>query len=351
MKSKSVGILAVVTVVAVVAAAVAIWFRPGVDTLSGDDAPAFPLVRNQPDAVARITIADAEGRFSLVRDGAGHWGVEDRDGFPADTAKVRALVAGMADMRLTEAKTARPDRFHRLEVEDLDTPGAKSRRIRVSAADGRMLADVLVGRRAYGVTGGREAGTYLRRAGDRHAWLAGGTLDVDAAAGAWLRREVVDISPDQVSRVSVAPAEGESYAASREAPDQDLRLDSLPEGRAARPQDVRRLASLLSRIELMDVARAEAIPLPEDAASVTVETFAGLRVGYRLAAIDDLPWAVFTAEVGPDADPAARDAAREIAGRVDGWVFRMHRSVANQMAPPLQSLLEPAGAGEDPATN
>lgn len=341
MKPKSVGILAVVTLIAVMAATMAVWLRPGVTTLTGDDAPAFPRLRAEPGAAVRITIADAEGSVSLSRDGEDGWFLPDKDGFPADPAKVRSLIAGLADMRLAEAKTARPDRFPRLEVEDLDAPEAQSRKITVSAGDSRVLAEALIGRRAYGVTGGREAGTYIRRTGDDHAWLAGGTVDVPTNAGAWLRQEVVHVPADRVKKVSVTSPDGERYRADRNAADADLRLRTVPEERTAEAAAVRQLAAVLTLIELVDVAAAEDFVLPDEAASVTVETFDGLRIGYRLAIVDDLPWATFSTEPQADAPATVVDEARNIADRVDGWVFRMHRSVADRMAPSLESLLEP----------
>ncbi|MCW5700862.1 MAG: DUF4340 domain-containing protein, partial [Rhodospirillales bacterium] len=211
MSAKLVMVGAIVTLVTVIAAAVSVINQPGLTKAEVSGEPAFSALRQSPDAVARVTIAGKDGEFSVARNDAGLWVIPEKHGYPVAFAKVRELVATMAGMDLIEGMTANPDRFARLEVEDLDKEAAESRRVRLETADGSVLAETIVGKRRHGFTGGRETGTYIRRDGDERAWLASGGLVVNVKPEEWLDRGVVDISADSIQTMTFDPLEGKGY--------------------------------------------------------------------------------------------------------------------------------------------
>lgn len=300
----------VAAIAAIVAAVIAVSGQPGLTTAETVNEPAFPDLRARPEAVARIEIATPDGRFALQRQGDA-WVAVDRYGYPADTQLVHDLIGTLADMRLLEAKTTRPDRFARLEVEDADADDARSRHVRLLDADGAVLAEAYLGKRisrshAYG-----SGGIYVRRGGDDRAWLASGSVDVAVSPTDWLAGEIIDIPRDQVRRVAAVPADdGGAYVTARPDPDADMVLEGdLPEGREADPSAVNRTASALVGIRLTDVRPAAEMPLPDRRSFVTVTTFDGVEVLAEMAMIDDQPWARFTARPVAQPVPAAPDEA------------------------------------------
>lgn len=355
MSSKFVLAAAIVTLITLIAAVVAVLDRPGVDVAQLSGEPAFPRLRDAPDAVARIIIADKDRSFTVVREHGGLWVAPDQHDYPASANAVRELVATMAAMDLIESKTAKPDKFTRLEVEDIDAADAQSRRVRLEDADGEVLADVVVGKRRHGFTGGRDTGTYLRRAVDERAWLASGGLVVNTSPSAWLDDSIVDIAPETVAQVTISPPRGPTYSLARDTPDANLAVvEGAPVGGAGETPAVARMASLLTDVRFEDVRPAGDVTVPEDAAVARVRTFDGLEVTVRTADIDGEIWAVASAEAAVDAADASdevdavREIARAINDRASGWVYRIGASLAARLRTPLESLLADGGPGPLP---
>jgi hypothetical protein len=336
---------AIVTAITVAAAGVAVWREPAVATVDVAGEAAFPLLRQRPEAVARITVSDRDGRFVLARNEAGRWVAPDKHGYPVATDKVRELVVTLAEMELSEAKTAKPERFARLQVEDFASKDAESRSVVLESGDGTVLVDTLVGKRRYAATGGREAGTYLRRKGDERAWLASGGLTVRTRPVDWLERRIVDLAPDTVREIEVLPAEGEGYVAARAAATDDLALISVPEKRKAKTDEVRRLASVLSNVELDDVRPANEVALPEGASLVRIRTFDNQEVAVRTAEIEELRWATLSARATVAADDRseaaekARAAAQDIGERTAGWAYAIPAHVYDRLTKKLEAML------------
>ncbi len=368
---------------AIAAAVVAVTGQPGLTTAAVSSEPAFPDLRASPDAVATVEIATAEGSFTLERRDDG-WVAIDLYDYPVETQQVLDLISALADMRLLEAKTSRPDRFARLEVEDVDRVDARSRHIRLTDGDGEVLAEVYVGKRVSQASRYATGGTYVRRGGDDRAWLASGSLDVSESAVDWLSSEIVDIPRTEVRHVGAVPAEGDAYAASRTDADAEMTLEDVPEGQTPDQTAVNRTASVLVGIRLADVRPVAEIEMPDRRSFVSVTTFDGVQVLAETAMVEGEPWAVFTARyVGPitedaepseaapengaevDGDPAgdeeaavvtegteddpatradaARMRAEDIAHSLDGWAFRLEESIAERLNRSLDDLMADDG--------
>ena len=75
--------LAAITLVTTVAAVLAILHQPAVTTLRFVNEPAFPALREDPDAVAKVTLTTPEGTITLVRETGDRWAALERYGYPA----------------------------------------------------------------------------------------------------------------------------------------------------------------------------------------------------------------------------------------------------------------------------
>ncbi len=365
------GVAAVITVTAAI---VSIVIQPGVATAPRDHRPAFPPLRDQPEAVARIEVRTPARTIALERaaDGSG-WGVADRSGYPADAERVQSLVASLAEMHLIEPKTAQPDRHDRLGVEDLDNEDARSRVVRLLDVDGEALAEAIIGRASGRVAGFSQGGIYMRFPEDPQSWLASGSVDLAEDPADWLDRSLIDLRRDEVRRVEVMPADGEAFAARRTSPGDDLELVDPPADRSVDEAAVSRLAAALSAVRLEDVRPRDAIDLPTERSRAIVTTFDGVEVAVELAEIDGDHWALLEAravDVGPSANPAqpalntesqtdrrpdtgsedevsepARQRVGTINDRVAGWVYQLPTFVAERLSRDLDALLAEPDAG------
>ncbi|MGH6902204.1 MAG: hypothetical protein ACREIR_05640, partial [Geminicoccaceae bacterium] len=166
MTPKAFVTLAAITLIVVAGAVFAVLSQPGTSTLQLVDEPAFPTVRENPDAVAKIIVTTPDGSITLVRETGDRWAALERYGYPVDRGRVRELVVALADMRLIERKTAQPEFYHRLQVEEPDAENAKSHVVRLESEGGTVLAEAIIGKQRDRLTGTEPSGTYLRRPGE-----------------------------------------------------------------------------------------------------------------------------------------------------------------------------------------
>ncbi len=304
MSPKAFLVLAAVTVVTTVAAVFAILGQPAVTTLRFVDQPAFPALRENPDAVGKITLTAPAGTITLVRETGDRWSALERYGYPVDRKRVRDLVVALADMRLIERKTAQPERYGRLQVEAPDADKAQSQLVRLETADGKVLAEAIIGKERYRLTGTEPTGTYLRRPDEAQSWLASGGVQIEHEVARWLDGEIVQLDPAAIRRIEIERAGEPGYAAERAKPGDPLQLAGLAEGEALKQDaDLNHLTGALSSVRLDDVKPRDQLSWPAQQHTAQIDTFDGVELTVHLAQIDDQYWATFDARrVAPSSE-------------------------------------------------
>ena len=307
--------------------------------------PVFEDLRENPDAPAKVEVKSRFGEFTLVRN-AGGWVAPDRNDYPVQEADVRRLIVSLTDMRYVERKTSNPERFARLEVQDIDGELADSAYVKVSNAAGDTLAKLIVGRPSARFFGGNSSGTYIRFPGTNETWLVSSVTNVQTRLVPWLDREIVKVPANTVARISIGAGEG-SYELSRPDADSPFVVTGAPEGRELDQAQVRAVTRALADVELEDVKLRSDFALPEGAQEAEVVTFDGLAVRLRVAREDRKNWAVFEAEYlgqvddKSDAAKAVREAADKINARVGDWIYWIPSNVFTNFTLPVEDLLVP----------
>jgi hypothetical protein len=299
------GLLAV-TVITSAAALITTLAQPTAAPVRYVDEPAFPALRENPDAVAKVVLTTPEGSFTLVRETGDRWSALERFGYPVEEDQVRALIVALADMRLIEAKTRLPERYGRLEVEDVDAEDAKSRLLRVESADGKVLAEAILGKQQHRLTGNQAAGTYLRRPGEARSWLASGGVAIDGEVVNWLDDEIVYLDGKRIGRIEIRPDSGPAYVVQRDSAGEPLQLADLAEDETAKEgADLDRLAAAFADLRFEDVKPRRELAWPDAHHTATATTFDGVELTVQLARIDGEPWAIFDAQQIDALAPAA----------------------------------------------
>src|SRR5690606_9131811 len=85
----------------------------------------FPGLSDRINDIAAITIKGNKHTVELKQAGE-QWVLASSDNYPALVNKVRAVAINMAELRQLEEKTANPDMYSRLGVEDPDSNDASS---------------------------------------------------------------------------------------------------------------------------------------------------------------------------------------------------------------------------------
>ena len=326
------------------AAATAICTVTAAGTAIFSDSPArvdlaqeqvFPDMASNPDAVAKIVIETGEDTFSLVR-GEDGWTVPEKHNYRASAKEVRDLIVGLSDMRYAAARTAKPELYERLDLEDPAPEGA-SRLVRVEGTDGKVLAEAVIGKQRYRLTGDQKQGTYLRLPGDAQSWLVTGGVGVEAQLNRWLDRQIIELSADDIHRIEITPATGKPYAIERTDADSAFALQAVLDGdRVKEGETFSRLSSALASLRLDDVRPMQVSFVTGSTARFV--TFDGVEITAQLLTDGDTHWASF--DVAVDPPMAMPEAFGKLSDRLDGWQFALPTTAAERLITPLEDWLD-----------
>lgn len=308
MSRKHFSILLVVSIV--VAAVVVLIPRK-----TGHDAAIEPRVFlpelaariNDVEAV-RISASGGNDVVTMERTEEG-WVVRESSSYPADWSVLKPLLAGLSQAEVIEEKTADPEYYDRLGVDDPMQEGADSKLVEFPRDE--SLPAVIIGDHAQG-----RQGQYMRRQGDARSVLVDRVVDLPFEASGWLQRDIVDIDDADVVALTITHADGEVVHIER--PDTevtDFTLSDIPEGRDVRSAwTVNQLASTLSGLTLDAVVPQDEVDWSE-ALSLELRTGSGLDIQARLAEDEEHRWIRLEA--------AGSDEAVAINQRVGGWAYRI----------------------------
>ena len=326
--------LAAATAIFSAAAAGTALFSDGPIRIASVHEQVFPELAANPDAAAKIVIETGDETFSLVRGDDG-WTVPEKHNYRAAAGEVRDLIVGLADMRYAAAKTAKPELHARLDLDDPGPDGA-SRFVRVEGADGTVLAQAVLGKRRYQLTGDQKQGTYLRLPGEAQSWLVTGGVGVEAQLNRWLERQIIELSADDIQRIEITPAGGKPYAIERADADSDFSLKAvLKDGSVKEGETFSRLTSSLASLRFDDV-RPMPVKLPTGSTARFV-TFDGVEITAQLAKEGETHWASFNVAVDPP--QVMPEVFGALSDKLDGWQFAIPVSAAERLTTPLDDWL------------
>ncbi len=261
--------LTVLAVVAVLAIAAAAWIATRrtapVDARIGS--LVLPQLKAKLNDVTSLRLASKGATVTLERS-ADHWIVRERS-YPADNAKLRKLLLGLADLAIVEEKTRDRANYPQLGVEDAGPTAAS---VVVEAVTPTQQFALLVGKAVDG------NGNYVRVPGNAQSLLAAPQLATDTDPGHWIDTALTDIPADRVQALEVTPAAGPAWHAARDAAKDPLVLRDLPRGKKQRgPDVVTPVAALLVGLHAEDVRTLPAAP-PAAQARVTIRSFDKLEI-------------------------------------------------------------------------
>jgi len=332
---------------------------------------------NEVDRVEIVTAGDT-AVATLVRDGAG-WQLEQMQGYRADWQKLQQLLAALAQARVIEPKTDKPEYYARLGVEDIGNPDAGGVLVKLGIAG--QFTGVLIGKAADG-----RKGQYVRLQDAAASALVDQVFEVPKETLAWADAKIIDINSSEVAEVEIIhPGSGRVLVTKVSADQTDFDLEGLPEGREVKSSwAVNSFGSVLSLLNMQSVRPAAGIDW-SNAVKLRLMTFSGVEILADLAQAGDeyllrLHATHPAASVVPG-DPApaaeagqpaaagdegaqvvaaggeqapgdvARQAAADVAKQVDdinrkveGWAYGISKQKYDNMVRNMEDLLKPPAA-------
>jgi hypothetical protein len=314
MKTKHLTTLAVLAAVSVAATA---WvLRTSAPTMASD---------RRGETVVPSLVAKANDITGLsIRDSAGTLAIERRDnrfvaadsGYPIKTDAVRDVVASSAELSFQEARTSDPARYGDLGLAD---PGSKDsgKEVMFRTAGGE-LASFVVGN-SDATVGGPTGGDFIRLKGQPQTFLARGNVRLPVVRSDWFVSFDLDVKRNEIKKVELTGGgrDGVTASANAEKPG-DLVLADVPEKRKPDTFKVSRLATMVDSFTFQDVRKAT--KPADDARRMVVDAGENLRLVFTAAGNVTEGWVHIAAEATSD---AAKDKAKLIASKVDGYDFRL----------------------------
>lgn len=323
-------LLAAAIVVVVVAFVLASRERRGAAPTAGQ--PVLEGFKAAVNDVTEIRIVKGDGTRTTLRKEPDGWRVAERE-YSADSGKLRKLLLDLGALRVVEEKTADPESYARLGVEDVESAQATGARI-----------DAVTPEKTYSLIVGRTSGmnsTFVRVSDAKQSHLAAPRIVAEAEPKQWLDRRILDIPQARIREVTIEPAEGPSYTVTRENKEQaDFTVAKLPKGRElSYPAAANAVAGELAAFDFDDVRKAPAgDAATKPAASATFRSFDGLEVEVDGWKEDDRHYVAIAAR---STGKESADDAKSLAARVNGWQFEIPGYKYDRLFKPLEELLKP----------
>ena len=299
----------------------------------------------------RLTAAGDETIATLNRE-SGFWVVEEASSYRADWDLVKTLLSALSQAEVIEVKTANPEYYSRLGVEEVDS--AEAGGVMVEFAGDSGLPALIIGNEAQG-----RGGQYARLRSSVESVLIDAEIDIPREQSDWLESGILDISDAEVVEFEIIHTDGESVKALKASADEEnFKLQEVPDGREIKSQwSVDAPANSLAALDLQDVVPESQFNW-EDATRFRILTADGLVVETDLLAVDDgqvedpqsrywirLAAGIYTTGVGTAAgadDVATTARADEINSRISGWAYEIPAYRYETMVRRMDELLSTA---------
>ncbi len=300
MKSKTIGMLAGITVVVI---GLAVFLnREGSSPIPKSGTLLFPELMSVVNEVNEVRVETFDQTMTLVKGERG-WGLKEKQGYPADLEKVKQVIVGLANLRIHEPKTKNPELYERLGLEGKDQEGSVSTVLTLKTADNPKVATLVVGNQKPSKGNPRASDMYVRKPEDPQTWLVIGNLPLEKMPAEWLDKEVTALTSKRVKQVLVTHPNGKTLQVSKAQPeDLDFQLDSVPVGFKVSSQfNLNNVVGTLVQLSLEDVKAETDVPFSNDSGvNAVLETFDGLRLHVQTTKVDEKVFGKFSAEFDQD---------------------------------------------------
>lgn len=291
---------------------------------------AFPGLAPRLANAARIEVTRHDGTLAIRRAQGEIWVLPAKADHPVRPERVRELLVGLTELRLTEPRTANPEMLERLGVEDPTRPGATSALLRVLDANGAPIAELVVGRRRMRVQGNVPETVYVRRPNENQAWLAEGRLPLDADPNLWIDRDIANIPRERIRAATIHRA-AEGTLVLRRGRDLDAALAVVEPAETPELDEISvdEIARAFEFLTFLDVRAAADMP-GEWLGEAEFELTDNLRIAVAGRKEGDSLWVRLSAR--GDAEAERLDA------RWRGWAYQVGQWKEKAFLPRLEDL-------------
>jgi len=313
----------------------------------------LPALEQQVNDISWLRLTAAGGvTVATLRRIENQWTLEESFGYRVDWSHLKTLLSDLAQAEIIEAKTANPEYYDRLGVEDVNAESASGTLLEFGEESG--LPAVIIGKAAQG-----RDGQYARLRGQAESALIDRRLNLPGGRVDWLDKDIIDIADAEVVEIEIRHPDGERTLARKvSADDENFTLEAIPEGQEIKSDwTINSLANNLASLSLESVVPEDTIDWT-GAVQFRLLTASGLQAEAELVAMAigngeessaehwiRLQAGIYNTAVESGVEPAADDSnpsarAGEINGRVGGWAYRIPQYKFDSMTKRREDLLQ-----------
>lgn len=245
------------------------------DSALSQDALLVPGLSSQLNDVNGITLTGASDTpiITLKRSENG-WVAASINNYSADIDKIRDYLLKLSQSKLREAKTANPDLYGKLGVEELKRADAKG--IQIELLGLKQPVKIIMGSTA----GQGGEGVYVRKPDEKQSYLASGQIRPEASVNSWIQADILNIPASRIKSVSVTPSNGDPVVVQKNvAEDSDWAVQNVPKGKTlSSPSVGNALAGTLETLRLESVLPAKEAEVGSESYKSRFLSFEGIQV-------------------------------------------------------------------------
>jgi hypothetical protein len=330
-------LLALLGLLVVLVMVAGVLIRPATAPESTASATLLPGLKAELNDIKSVVVRSAGNAVvaTLVR-GKDSWQLKER-GYAADAQRLGQTLVALAEAEILEEKTALPEFYSRLGVEDIKDTTAGGLELDIQAAKNRyrvILGDTTL-------ANGTQA--YARRPGEATSWLIKARLDPGKATIDWLDKLVLDIPAERFQSVTTNHPDGAiARIRKTKAEEENFQVADIPAGRSLTFDGAANgMGAALTGLNLENVERRESLGGDPGKPVVTrFVAFNGLVVETSAWRVPDGTRFTFIASSTGSAADVAKEAAA-INQRLGGWVYTLPGYKAEQLTHRVSDWLEP----------
>ncbi len=326
-------ILFVITLVVIIAATISAKLKA--PQVSLEKQLLFPDFETHINNVNSITIQDHNTSVKLeLRDN--NWVVSNMDGYPALFNRVRAALIGLSQLLVVDKKTTDPELYSELGVENIDVADSGSMLMNIIEKSGQSPVSLIVGHPRQSAS--NKPGIYVRLSDSDQALLVEGRLDISANPVDWINRELFDIPPQAIKRVTIVATDGSEFSIYKDKEEQADFTASDPNinKQSSAKIIINRIATGLEKMRADGVNSAGNFTFAENTIKTTYETFDGIIIKVKLEQVDKKFYANFefayqppeSADVpvtdkGENSEPSPQQLVEQMNSSLSSWVYQI----------------------------
>ena len=246
-----------------------------------------------------LSLGQGEQTLRIQKNDDDIWQVVEKDYFPADVTKIRALLRALTEAEKIEQMSSRPEDFPKLGIADSDAIEGAGILLEIATADRRW--QLISGNVAAHLSQGQ----YIRLPAENSSWLINRRLELGLTVDEWLDKYIIHIAPENLHRIAIERHGDEGISAMtivRRSKDGEFELENLPKDRKMKSAYLmQQIAAAVDYLQFKEVfPKDDSFTLPDIYIDATFTTFDGLVLNMQSYQIDDESYAVFSIDYNDD---------------------------------------------------